>query len=154
MRARPNLSERVRWWTSLIASFAACASVAHAAGPAPLSPPATTALPTGPLGDSVRYGQSLITNTRALAGGFVGNGLNCTNCHLDGGRAAYAAPLAGLWGVFPEFRARRGSVESLEERINDCFLRSMIVRALPQLITEIYVLLAPIASQQHAAPTG
>jgi thiosulfate dehydrogenase len=154
MRARSMLSARARWLAPLIASFIACASVAHAAEPVPLSPPAATALPTGPLGDSVRYGQSLVTNTRALAARFVGNGLNCTNCHLDAGRVAYAAPLAGLWGVFPEYRARRGSVESLAERINDCFERSMNGKPLPSDSREMIGLLSYIAWLSEGVPTG
>ena len=152
--ARSTLSAPVRGLIPLIASFIACASVAHAAEPAPLSPPATTALPAGPLGDSVRYGQSLVTNTRTLAAGFVGNGLTCTNCHLDAGRVAYAAPLAGLWGVFPEYRARRGSVESLAERINDCFERSMNGKPLPSESREMIALLSYIAWLSEGVPTG
>ena len=154
MPARPIPSARVSWWNPLIASFIACTSVAHAADPVPLSPPATTALPAGPLGDSVRYGQSLVTNTRALATGFVGNGLNCSNCHLDGGRAAYAAPFVGLWGVFPEYRARRGSVETLTERINDCFERSMNGKPLPSDSREMIALLSYIAWLSEGVPTG
>ena len=148
------LSAPVRGLIPLIASFIACVSVAHAAEPVPLSPPATTALPAGPLGDSIRYGQSLVTNTRALAAGFVGNGLTCTNCHLDAGRVAYAAPFAGLWGVFPEYRARRGSVESLGERINDCFERSMNGKPLSSESREMIALLSYIAWLSEGVPTG
>jgi len=154
MGARPIPSGRVSWRIPVIASFIACASAAHAADRVPLSPPAPTALPTGPLGDSVRYGQTLVTNTRVLAAGFVGNGLNCANCHLDGGRAAYAAPFVGLWGVFPEYRARRGSVESLEERINDCFERSMNGKPLPSDSREMIALLSYIAWLSEGVPTG
>jgi thiosulfate dehydrogenase len=138
----------------VIAAFIAFGSATHAAGPVPLSPPAKTALPTGPLGDSIRYGQSLVTNTRAVAAAFVGNGLTCTNCHLDAGRVAYAAPLAGLWGVFPEYRARRGSVESLTERINDCFERSMNGKPLPSDSREMIALLSYIAWLSDGVPTG
>jgi len=138
----------------LIASFIACAGVANAVEPVLLSPPAKTAVPTGPLGDSVRYGQSLVTNTRALAAAFIGNGLTCANCHLDAGRVAYAAPFAGLWGVFPEYRARRGSVESLAERINDCFERSMNGKPLPSGSREMIALLAYIAWLSEGVPTG
>ena len=55
----------------------------------------------------------------------LGNALNCTSCHLDGGRTPYAAPLVGIWGVFPEYRSRNARVNILEDRINDCFERSM-----------------------------
>src|SRR5437588_9088598 len=107
MRGR-SITSALTWrLIALVAPVIACVSAAHAGEPVALSPPAKTAVPSGPLGDSIRYGQSLVTNTRALVTPFVGNGLNCTNCHLDAGRVAYAAPFAGLWGVFPEYRASR-----------------------------------------------
>lgn len=120
----------------------------------PLSPPAASAVPDGPLGEAIRYGQRIVADTRATAGAYVGNALNCTNCHLDGGRTAYAAPLAGLTGLFPEYRSRRGRVESLEERINDCFLRSMNGKALPAASREMIGLLAYISWLSQGVPTG
>jgi thiosulfate dehydrogenase len=146
--------------TPLIASVAICLfflasePIAAPTAPVPLEPPAADSVPAGPLGDAIRLGQSIIMNTQGSTKNYLGNGLNCVSCHLDGGRAAYAAPLAGLTGVFPEFRARRGSVESLEERINDCFLRSMNGRALPQSSTEMNGLLAYIAWLSQGVPTG
>src|SRR4051794_9179744 len=97
--------------------------IANAIEPVALKAPAAADIPNGALGDAIRDGLALVTDTRTRAGAYVGNGLTCANCHLDAGRTADAAPLAGLWGVFPEYRARRGSVESLTERINDCFTR-------------------------------
>jgi thiosulfate dehydrogenase len=120
----------------------------------PLSPPALAAIPTGPLGDAIRYGQRIMTDTQATAKIYVGNGLNCTNCHLDRGRTAYAAPLVGLTGLFPEYRSRRGSVESLEDRINDCFLRSMNGKSLPANSREMIGLLSYISWLSQGVPTG
>lgn len=120
----------------------------------PLSPPAPTAIPSGPLGQAIQYGQRIVTDTGATVKGYVGNALRCASCHLDGGRTAYAAPLVGLTGLFPEYRSRRGSVESLEDRINDCFLRSMNGRALPAQSREMIGLLAYIAWLSHGVPTG
>jgi thiosulfate dehydrogenase len=40
-------------------------------------------------------------------------------------------PLVGVWGQFPQYRAREGAVDTLEERINGCMERSMNGRALP-----------------------
>ena len=128
--------------------------IAHALEPVPLKPPSNAEIPKGALGDAIRDGLSLMTNTRARAGAYVGNGLACTNCHLDAGRAADAAPLAGLWGVFPEYRARRGSVESLTERINDCFIRSMNGKPLPFDSREMIGLLAYTAWLSSGVPTG
>jgi thiosulfate dehydrogenase len=122
--------------------------------PVPLAPPATNSIPAGPLGDAIRLGQSVVIDTQMQAKAYVGDGLTCANCHLDAGRTAYAAPLAGLTGVFPEYRSRRGSVESLEQRINDCFQRSMNGRALPESSNEMIGLLAYIAWLSQGVPTG
>jgi thiosulfate dehydrogenase len=40
-------------------------------------------------------------------------------------------PLMGVWGQFPQYRAREGAVDTLEDRINGCMERSMNGRALP-----------------------
>ncbi len=120
----------------------------------PLTPPAASSVPAGPLGEAVRLGQAIVNDTQAQAKAYVGNGLNCVSCHLDAGRTAYAAPLVGLTGMFPEYRARRGRVESLEERINDCFLRSMNGRALPPGSAEMVGLLAYTAWLSQGVPTG
>ena len=119
-----------------------------------MSPPAKDAIPSGVMGNAIRYGQSLVTDTRANAKAYVGNGLNCVNCHLDSGRQAYAAPFVGLTAVFPEYRARRGRVESLAERLNDCFVRSMNGKPLPPDSAEINALLAYIAWLSKGVPVG
>src|SRR3954468_3791710 len=62
---------------------------------------------------------------------FSGNNLTCQSCHLQGGKQAYAMPFTGVWGQFPQYRAREGEVGTLEERVNGCMERSMNGRALP-----------------------
>ena len=47
-------------------------------------------IPDGAFGDKIRLGYQLIVNTQQLKGRYVGNQLNCTNCHLDAGTKAYA----------------------------------------------------------------
>ena len=136
------------------ATFGLPEAIAGTVAPVPLAPPAIDTIPSGPLGASIRLGLSIVGDTQAHARAYVGNGLNCVSCHLDGGRVAYAAPLAGLTGIFPEYRARRGRVESLEERINDCFVRSMNGRALPPGSAEMVGLLAYTAWLSQGVPTG
>jgi len=141
----------------LFAAGALCAlpSFAPAADKTvPLAPPAVTAMPSGPFGDAVRYGLRIMTDTQGTVHGYVGNGLQCVSCHLGAGRQAYAAPLVGLTGLFPEYRSRTGRVESLEERLNDCFLRSMNGKALPSNSKEMIGLLAYIAWLSQGVPTG
>lgn len=141
----------------LLALAPACAALAQAQNApriVPLDPPAAATMPAGPLGDAVRLGQRVVTDTQGTVKANVGNGLNCNSCHLDAGRTAYAAPLAGLTGLFPEYRARTGTVETLEERINDCFERSMNGKPLAHDSQAMIGLLAYIAWLSQGVPTG
>jgi thiosulfate dehydrogenase len=91
-----------------------------------------------PFGTLVKYGHALFTDTANKIGPkvsdptkrFAGNDA-CENCHIQGGKRPYAMPLTGAWGQFPQYRAREGTVETLEDRINGCMERSMNGRALP-----------------------
>lgn len=85
---------------------------------APFHPPPEEEIPAGPLGDAIRYGQQLLTQTQVYAKAYVGNGLNCTSCHLQAGRMPNASPWVGIWGVFPDYNARSGRIISLQDRIN------------------------------------
>src|SRR5262249_3780876 len=92
-----------------------------------------------PFGELVKYGHALFTDTPNEIGPdvsdaakrFAGNNLACQNCHLKAGTQPYAMPMTGVWGQFPQYRGREGTVDTLEERINGCMKRSMNGRALP-----------------------
>lgn len=95
-----------------------------------LSAPDGSALPDGELGRSIRRGHAILSATRDSLPGHVGNQLRCTSCHLDDGRRPDAIPFTGVYARFPQYRSRSGSVSRLEDRINDCFQRSMVGTAL------------------------
>lgn len=140
----------------LIALVPMAGAAVHAADPplVPLRAPAPQTMPGGPLGDAVRVGLSIVNATPQNARSYVGNALNCASCHLNGGTVAGAAPFVGLTGVFPEYVARSGKVETLADRINDCFMRSMNGKPLPQDGAEMTALLAYIAWLSQGVPTG
>jgi hypothetical protein len=96
----------------------------------PLHAPDERTIPEGPVGDAIRYGKKVLTETQRYAQAYVGNGLNCTSCHLDAGRKARASPWVGDLGCVPEYRSRSGTINALQDRINDCFERSMNVKLL------------------------
>ena len=121
---------------------------------APFNVPAESAIPSGPRGDAIRKGKTLLTNTAALLPDNVGNGLTCTNCHLKGGTVQSAAPWVGLWGVFPEYRSRSAKVITLSERINDCFERSMNGKALSYTSDAMIAMLSYIQWLSTGVPTG
>lgn len=135
---------------------AAClaAGVALAAAPAPFAVPAESTIPAGPEGEAVRLGRSLVTDTGKLLPRNVGNGLTCANCHLGAGTKADAGPFVGLWGVFPEYSSRDGRIDSLQQRINDCFARSMNGTPLPPESREMNALLMYIRWLSTGVPTG
>ncbi|MEP6550906.1 MAG: c-type cytochrome [Gemmatimonadales bacterium] len=60
----------------------------------------------------------------------VGNSLRCASCHLDAGLRRDAMPWIGSYARFPQYRARSGKVDLIEDRINDCLQRSMNGRRL------------------------
>ena len=61
-----------------------------------------------------------------------GNALRCTSCHLDDGRRGHAMSWIGVTGRYPRYRARRGAVERIEQRVNECITRSLAGRTLAE----------------------
>src|SRR5712692_7993987 len=100
-------------------------SGAPAAAPAAaLGGPVDSLIPEGPLGAAIRRGRALLVATRDSLPGHVGNRLRCVSCHLDEGRRPTGS-WVGVYGRYPQYRARSATVETLEYRVNDCFRRSM-----------------------------
>jgi thiosulfate dehydrogenase len=79
---------------------------------------------------SVRRGRALFRNTRDSLPAHVRASLSCANCHMADGTQANAMPLVGSYARFPQYRARSARVDRIEDRINDCFERSMNGKAL------------------------
>jgi thiosulfate dehydrogenase len=79
---------------------------------------------------SVRRGRALLRNTRDSLRSHVGNRLNCTSCHAQDGTQPNAMPWVGVYARFPQYRSRAGYVQIIEDRVNDCFKRSMNGRPL------------------------
>lgn len=61
-----------------------------------------------------------------------GNALRCTSCHLDDGRRGNAMSWIGVTSRYPKYRSRRGGIESIEQRINECIARSLAGRMLAE----------------------
>src|ERR1051325_12220093 len=76
------------------ASIAGCARTESPPGKATASsfdgaawkPPTDSELPTDSLGKSVRRGYALVMHTTDSPPAFAPGRINCTNCHIDGGR--------------------------------------------------------------------
>jgi thiosulfate dehydrogenase len=74
---------------------------------------------------SIRRGKALLAFTRDSLPAHVGNRLQCVNCHPDNGTRRNAMPWVGVYARFPQYRSRVGGIQIIEDRINDCFKRSM-----------------------------
>ena len=101
--------------------------VATAATPPPpaFHPPPLDALPPGHLGQEVKLGEAIFRHTKRFAGRYVTADLRCSNCHMDGGRLAGAAPLWAAWVAFPAYRSKTKTVNTFGQRLQGCFHYSM-----------------------------
>jgi len=136
------------WWRNAFAVMI-CIAVSPA-----LAQTAPGTIPDGPVGDAIRLGERILTHTAEAVPQYSGSALNCTSCHLDAGRKPYSSSWIGIWGVFPEYRSRNARVNIMEDRINDCFERSMNGRALPVDSAEMRGILAYMQWLSRGVPTG
>lgn len=79
----------------------------------------------------VQQGYAIMRDTRRNASAYAGSDLSCANCHLNAGQKTAAWPLVGVAALFPQYRARSGRLITLEDRIRDCFMRSLNGKAPP-----------------------
>lgn len=79
--------------------------------------------------DDVMIGFYLVIQTKEMLPDHVGGELSCTNCHFSGGNTMGgmrgSIPLAGIAAVFPEYDSRSNEVITIQDRINNCFKRSL-----------------------------
>ncbi|RXJ87376.1 c-type cytochrome [Arcobacter sp. CECT 8985] len=112
----------------LLLSILAVSSILFAAD----IPDLPTKYPNGELGKMVKLGEKIMneTNTHPLTKDFVGNNLQCKSCHLPGtngkpGTTKTIGTFIGTASSFPAFSKREKTVQTLQDRINNCFMRSM-----------------------------
>lgn len=121
---------------------------------APFVPPSTAFAPDDPLGEAIRLGEKLMTDTATLAPQYVGNGLVCSNCHLDAGRRAGAAPLWAAFVNFPAFRAKNGEINTFQKRVQDCFVYSINGAPPPLGSRELIAIESYAAFMARGLPSG
>lgn len=101
----------------------------------------------GPEKDYIFYGKELMDKTAQFIGPsgskgkYTGNFMSCKNCHLDSGVREHGLPLYDSHGLYPQYRAREGTVLSLADRINSCIKNPMLGRDLPVASREMQALL-------------
>jgi thiosulfate dehydrogenase len=97
----------------------------------------TSKIPNDKFGESVRYGRELMLRTAyyigpdGIKGKYLGNKMNCTNCHQDAGTKPYSINLMSSHDNYPQYRGREGKVLTLAERVNNCVMRPHSGKPLP-----------------------
>ncbi len=84
-------------------------------------------LPPGELGRVIALGKEIVENTgkHPLSKPYVGNALTCSSCHLEAGTDPQAASFLGVATAYPAWSPREKRVITLEDRVLNCFMRSM-----------------------------
>jgi thiosulfate dehydrogenase len=87
----------------------------------------SASLPPGQLGRVVQLGREIVENTNEhpLSKPFVRNALTCSSCHLDAGTHPQAATFLGVATAYPAWSPREKRVITLEDRVLNCFMRSL-----------------------------
>ena len=103
---------------------------------------------------SIQRGRALLRNTRDSLPRNVGNQLQCVSCHALDGTKKNTMSLVGVYARFPQYRARSGHVDLIEDRVNDCFERSMNGRALSHTSADMRDLVNYMAFLSRGVPAG
>ena len=131
-------------------------ALVSAAGPrrVALRVPADSEIADTVIRRSMARGRALMRDTRDSLPAHVGNRLRCVSCHFEDGTQADAMPWIGVYARFPQYRSRSGTVNLLEDRINDCFERSMNGRALERDGRDMRDIIAFMAFLSMGVPVG
>lgn len=120
-------------------------------GPQPTASPVSAAaaasaqwnnLPTGAHGEEIQLGKHIFDETPKYAKAYVGNKLSCNDCHTQSGTAAHSAPMIDMANIFPMYNKRAGRVISIQDRFEECFVRSENGQPLPKDGAEMKALTA------------
>ena len=122
-------------------------------------PPDINALPATEEANRIRYGRELIVRTAVYLGpkgsvAKISNGMNCQNCHLDAGTKPFGNNFSAVAANYPRFRARSGTEETIEKRVNDCLERSLNGKPLDERSAEMRAMVAYIHWLGKDVPKG
>jgi len=125
-----------------------------AASSVPFRVPALSEITDTLLLKSVVRGRAILDATHDSLPDNVGNALRCTSCHFSGGTEKNSMSWIGTYARYPQYRARTGRVDVIEDRINDCFRRSMNGRELDSHSQAMRDIVAYIAFLSRGIPGG
>lgn len=112
-----------------------------------------------PNASDIKYGKELVANTSEYLGPegkvkAISNGMNCQNCHLQAGTVPLGNNYGAVAATYPKMRARSGTEEDIQKRINDCFERSLNGQPLSRDSKEMIAMAAYINWLGKDVPKG
>ena len=116
--------------------------------------PPDSSIPHDARGASIRRGLALFTRTTDSLPALAPGNIQCASCHVDAGRRHDAAALIGVTARYPKYMERSDAVVSIEDRINNCFLRSLSGTRLPNDGRDMRDLVAYLAFLSTGVPQG
>jgi thiosulfate dehydrogenase len=124
------------------------------------TPPDTSTIPHDEFGEMVRYGRELIVNTayylgpNGTKGHYLGNKMNCGNCHLDAGTRPYGLNYYSTHARYPQYRGREDRILSLAERVNNCIERPHNGTPMPLDSKEMHAMVCYMRWLSQGVPVG
>ncbi len=122
--------------------------------------PDTNKIPNTTEGEEIRYGRKLIANTalyigpNGIAGKYLGNKMNCNNCHLDAGTRLRGLNFYNTFPTYPQYRGRENKILTLADRINNCIERPHNGLPMPVESREMKAIVAYMKWVSENAPEG
>lgn len=95
----------------------------------------------------VRLGHDLIANTSYYFGpdgiiATITNGMNCQNCHIQAGIIPWGNNFSAVVMSYPSLSSRSGKMQSIAQRVNGCFERSLNGKAIDSSSREMQAIIA------------
>jgi thiosulfate dehydrogenase len=134
--------------------------IADTTATAPWQAPDTNTIPNDAYGAQVKYGRDLILNTayyigpEGTKGNYLGNKMNCTNCHLKAGTQPYGLNYFSAHARYPQYRGREDKILTLADRINNCIERPHNGKPLPPNSNELLAMECYIKWLGQNVPTN
>jgi thiosulfate dehydrogenase len=127
-----------------------------AAVPAALdyTPPPDSLIPHDQRGESIRRGLALVTHTTDSLPDHAPARVQCVSCHIDAGRRRGAASWIGVHARYPRYVDRSNKMILIEDRVNQCFIRSLSGTGIPADSREMRDIVAYLAYLSEGVPVG
>lgn len=101
----------------------------------------------------ILYGYHLMLDTKTLVPDYAGNPITCNNCHFNAGNTLggknRGISLVGVTAMYPRFSKRDNKSISLQDRLDNCFRRSLNGKPLPHDSLEMESIIAYLAWISH-----